>query len=215
LIQRLRPGTAFESISPRSVGGPATHIAAQTSPIEEELGAAAYRQAYAEGFEAGEQDGQREASRRQEAWERESEQRLSEQLDLLVQEREAFAALTASIGSQLSAQELVMERLAFEVALAGLSRAFGALQEDGQLLARMCTQVICEHKGEAAKLAISPSDKDKLPSHVMGVEVVVAEGLAPGQCRLLTSAGYAASSLAMRLHSIHDAMIEALGLSPP
>lgn len=217
MIRRLQHEDLLESITPRAVVGgrvlqPATP---DVLPQVDELDAQAYRQGYSEGFQAGEEDGRREAEQYQQAWEQETRQFLEEERQLLVREREELAALVAGLNEQLHAQSEEMEKLAFELALASLSRAFSAMQGDGELLQRLCGQMAEAYRSKATQLEVSATDRAHLPEQIEGLDIVVDYGLSSGECRIVTERGYAESSVAMRLEAIHGAMLEALGIDRP
>jgi flagellar biosynthesis/type III secretory pathway protein FliH len=214
MIRRLQHEDLLESITPRTVvGGRVLQpVAEDALPKAEELDAQAYRRGYAEGFQAGEEDGRREAEQYQQAWERETRQHLDEERQSLAREREELLALTASLGEQLLAQNKEVEKLAFEVALASLSQAFGAMQGDGELLQRLCGKMAEAYRGKATQLEVAAADRAHLPEQLEGLEIIVDYGLSCGECRIVTERGYAESSVAMRLEAIHSAMLEALGV---
>ncbi|MBE1162739.1 hypothetical protein [Dyella acidiphila] len=213
MIRRLPHDALLESIAPRSLHSvAAVPVAAadDISPVQE-LDAAAYRQGYAEGFQAGEEDGRREAEQYQQAWETEIKQGLEEEYRGLVQERETLAALVAGLHEQLRVQGEEMEQLAFELALASLARAFGTMHGDGALLQRLCRQMAEDYRGKVVRLEVSAADRSCLPEQLDGLEIAVEHALSPGECRIVTVRGYAESSIQARLDTIHGAMLEALG----
>jgi len=214
MIRRLRHEGLLESITPRPVnGGRAVHVVVQDEVTQaDELDAQAYRQGYAEGFQAGEQDGRREAEHYQQSWEQDIKQGLEEEYRALVQERENLAALVAGLNGQLHAQHEAMEQLAFELASASLSRAFGAMHGNGELLRSLCQQMADEYRGKVLRLEVSGADRAHLPEHMDGLEIHVEHGLSQGECRVVTARGYAESSIATRLDAIHHSMLEALGV---
>ena len=214
MIRRLQHEDLLESITPRTVvGGRVLQpVAEDALPKAEELDAQAYRQGYAEGFQAGEEDGRREVEQYQQAWERETRQHLDEERQSLAREREELLALTASLGEQLLAQNKEVEKLAFELALASLSQAFGAMQGDGELLQRLCAQMAEAYRGKATQLEVAAADRAHLPEQLEGLDIIVDYGLSSGECRIVTERGHAESSVAMRLEAIHVAMLQALGV---
>jgi flagellar biosynthesis/type III secretory pathway protein FliH len=216
MIRRLQHEGLLESITPRPVsGGRVLHPVVpqeEVAPVDE-LDAQAYRQGYAEGFQAGEEDGRREAEQFQQAWEEETKKALEEEYRGLVQERENLAALVAGLNEQLHNQSQAMEQLAFELALASLSHAFGSMHGDGELLQRLCQQLAEEYRGRVVKLEVSAADHAQLPEHIDGLDVVAEHGLSQGECRIVTARGYAESSIAARLDAIHAAMLDALGVT--
>jgi flagellar biosynthesis/type III secretory pathway protein FliH len=215
MIRRLPHEGLLESITPRPVnGGRVLHAVVPQEDVAQvdELDAQAYRKGYAEGFEAGEQDGRREAEQYQRAWEEETKQAMEEEYRGLVQERENLAALVAGLNEQLHSQSQAMEQLAFELASASLSRAFGVLHGDGELLQRLCQQMAEEYRGKVVKLEVSAIDRAHLPERIDGLEIAVEHALSQGECRVVSARGYAESSIVTRLDAIHGAMLEALGV---
>lgn len=213
MIRRLQHDVLLESIAPRAVRGGQVSDPIQSdsmTPIDE-LEVQAYKQGYAEGFQAGEQDGRREAEEYHQAWEQETCQHLEEELQSAISERERLSALITGLDEQLRAQVSEMEQLACELAMAGLSRVFASMQEDGELIRRLCMQMVEEYRGRAVRLEVSAADRDSLPEHVDGLDIVVEHGLSIGTCRIVMARGYAESSIAERIDAVHDAMREAEG----
>jgi flagellar biosynthesis/type III secretory pathway protein FliH len=126
-------------------------------------------------------------------------------------ERERLAALTDSMADALLSHAASMEELALEVALTSLSRAFGELPNDRQLLQRLCAQVVEEFRVRAVRVCVSIEDRPALPEHIEGLEVIAEGELVRGECRIVTERGQVESSVAMRLGAIFDTMLEALG----
>jgi flagellar assembly protein FliH len=212
VIRRLQADTICEAADRRQVAGgresPASiDIVESHDPVD----AVAYRTGYAEGFEAGESDGRREAAQRIQALEDQAHHRLQE----LVTERERLVVLLEAMAEALPRHAASMEELAFEVALTSLSRAFGQLQDDRQLLQRLCTQVVEEFRTKAVRVCVSVDDRSALPEHIAGLEVIAESGLARGECRIVTERGQVESSIAMRLSTICDTMLETLGAGRP
>lgn len=219
MIRRIPHEGLLEGITPRPVnGGRVLHV---VLPQEEEVASAddvdaqAYRQGYAEGFQAGEEDGRREAEQFQQAWEEETRKAMEEEYRGLLQERENLAALVAGLNEQLQNQSQAMEQLAFEVALASLSHAFGSMQGDRELMQRLCQQMAEEYRGKVVRLEVSATDRAHLPEQIDGLEIATEHGLSQGDCRIVTARGYAESSIEARLDAMHGAMLEALGVSRP
>jgi flagellar biosynthesis/type III secretory pathway protein FliH len=218
MIRRLQHGAMVESITPRTVTGGRVLVAPVEIAVEtstDNIDAQAYRQGYAEGFQAGEEDGRREAEQYQQAWEQEKRQQIEGEYQSLVQEREAMSALIWALNEQLRRHEESMEHAAFELALSGLAHAFGSMQSDDELLGRLCMQMAEEYRGKAVQLTVSSIDREHLPDHIQGLEVAVEHGLSPGECRIVTTRGYAESSIAVRLDAIYRAMLQSLGVERP
>lgn len=208
MIRRLQAGTILEAIDRRVVaGGRPVPAAIDSSIPHDPADTVAYRNGYAEGFEAGENDGLREATERTQRLEDDAHRRVQE----LAIERERLAALTDSMADALLSHAASMEELALEVALTSLSRAFGELPNDRQLLQRLCAQVVEEFRVRAVRVCVSIEDRPALPEHIEGLEVIAEGELVRGECRIVTERGQVESSVAMRLGAIFDTMLEALG----
>jgi flagellar biosynthesis/type III secretory pathway protein FliH len=218
MIRRLQHGAMVESITPRTVTGGRVFAAAVDVPLEattDEVDAQAYRRGYAEGFQAGEEDGRREAEQYHQAWEQETRQRMEGEYQSLVQEREELSVLVSALNEQLRRYEESMEQAAFELALSSVAHAFGSMQGDDELLGRLCMQMAEQYRGKAVRLTVSSADRVHLPDHIEGLEVAVEHGLSPGECRIVTTRGYSESSVAVRLDAIYRAMLQSLGVKRP
>jgi len=218
MIRRFQHADVSETATRRSLpGSHAMRAGSLDVDMEADAGvdAEAYRHGYAEGFEAGEQDGKREATRFHEAWESETRQRMEDEAAAVAKEREALAQLCEGLNAALRDQAEAMEELAFEVALAGMARAFGAMQGDGELLRRLCTQMVEEYRMRAEKLLVSPLDRARLPDNIGGLVVHIEPDLRAGECRIEMARGLVESSIGARLEAIHDATREALGIERP
>jgi len=213
MIRRLQHADVSETATRRSV--PGSHaIPTGSLGIDAGVGvdAEAYRQGYAEGFEAGEQDGKREAIRFHEAWESGTRQRLEAEVAAVAKEREALAQLSEGLNAALRDQAEALHELAFEVALAGMARAFGVMQGDGELIRRLCAQMVDEYRVRAEKLLVSQVDRACLPDDVGGLVVHVEPELRAGECRIEMARGLVESSIGARLEAIHGAMLQSLGI---
>lgn len=216
MIRRLQRADVSEIATRRPVSGaPAMRRDSLDVDTDTGVDAEAYRQGYAEGFEAGEQDGKREAIRFQEAWEREAKQLLEDQVAAAAKEKEALARLNEGLQTALREQAEAMQGLAFEVALAGMARAFGALRDDGELIRRMCAQMVEEYRMRAERLLVSPADRASLPDDFGGLAVQAEPDLRAGECRIEMARGQAESSIGARLDAIHCAMLASLGIERP
>lgn len=216
MIRRLQHADVFEAATRRAVlGNCGAHSASPGIDVDASVDAEAYRQGYAEGFEAGERDGKQEAIRFHEAWESETKQRLEDEASAALKEKEALARLNEGLQAALRDQAEAMQELAFEVASAGMARAFGAMQGDGELLRRLCAQMVEEYRTRAEKLLVSPADRARLPDDFGGLAVHVGPELRIGECRIEMARGLAESSIGARLEAIHGAMLDSLGIERP
>lgn len=212
MIQRLARDALLEATTHRVVAGgqPAAPVA-ETVVVEQDPAAEAYRLGYVEGYEAGESDGLRDAKQRMQKLEDAARDRLDE----LEGERERLSALIDGLGEAVNRHGDAMEALAFELALASLARAFGQMQDDGQLLRRLCARTAEEFRAKAVRLVVSAQDRSVLPEHIDGLEVEVGRGLTAGECLLETDRGQIESSIGLRLGAIHEAMLRTLGVAAP
>jgi hypothetical protein len=213
VIQRLPNDALLEATTRRVVAGgqpPAIRMA-ETAAADTDPAAEAYRLSYAEGYEAGESDGLRDAAQRMQELEDAARDRLGE----LERERERLTVLVDGMGEALRRHGEAMEELAFEVALASLARAFGQMQGDGQLLRRLCTQMAAEVRAEAVRLVVAEPDRPLLPARIDGLDVETGRELIAGECLLETGRGRIESSIGQRLRVIHDTMLQALGADTP
>jgi len=213
MIRRLRHADVSEVAARRPVSG-GREVAVVDSHEAEDLGVDAYRLAYAEGFKAGEQDGRREAAQFQKTWERETRQHLEDEILSVATEKENLTRLHDGLVEAMHNQVESMQTLAFEIALASMARAFGAMQDDGELLRRLCAQVTEEYRAKAIRLVVSQADRTRLPDRLEGLDVGVVSDLNPGECRIEMARGQAESSVATRIETIYDAMLETLGIEP-
>lgn len=209
MIQRLSHDAVREATIHRVVAG---GKALETTTVPElpslqDVEAEAYRLAYAEGYEAGEADGLRDAERRIQSIEDKAQENLHE----AQRERERLSALLGGLNEAVRLHDEAMETLAFEIALASLQHAFGAMSEDRQLLQRLCRCMADEFRAKATRLVVSMQDRPCLPDEIEGLSVVVEPGLSPGECRISTGRGEIESSTAQRLAAIHEAMQQMLG----
>ncbi|MFC4527559.1 hypothetical protein ISN76_07690 [Dyella halodurans] len=172
--------------------------------------AALYGDGYREGFEAGEADALREAAVRLEKVETELRIRLEEAEAALLQARDQWDALAAGLANAEQARAANMEKDAFEIALLALSAVFGENTGDRELLGRLVTQVISDHRSDALCLQVAESDLALLPSQIDGIRVESIAGLAPGACALLTARGRVETSIEARLDAIYRSMVQAL-----
>lgn len=213
MIQRLPHDALLEATTHRVVAGgqrPAAHVA-ETVVAAEDPAAEAYRLGYAEGYEAGESDGLRDAKQRMQKLEEAARDRLNE----LEGERERLFVLIEGLAEATQRHDEAMEALAFELALVSLAHAFGQLQEDGQLLRRLCARVADEYRAKAVRLVVSVQDRSLLPEQIDGLEVETERGLVAGECRLVTGRGQIGSSIGQRLAAIYEAMLRTLVVAAP
>lgn len=212
MIRRLPAASLVESAMPRPLAAAQVHLPVLPDVVShiDEADARTYREAYAEGFQAGEEDGRREAEQYQRAWEEETRKQLEEEHRAMVQEREKLAALLASLNEQLRSYHEGMEQLAFEIALHCLAAGFGSREGDVDWMHRLCSQMAKGYRGRNLRLEVSEADCHTLPERIEGVEIAVEHSLSAGECRLVTDRGFAETSLKVRLEAIYGAMLETL-----
>ena len=213
MIRRI-PGSVVVEEAPRRVGRgekSSSVVVADSIPVADSAEVEGYRKGYAEGFEAGECDGLQDAKARMQALEEEVLRRRDE----LILEQERLRHLIDGVDDALERHEQEMKAMAYELALVSLSQAFGHLQEDRQLLQRLCAQVAEEFRAKATRLAVSPEDRVYLPAAINGLDLIDDPAISRGVCRVVTERGYVETSIDMRLASIYRAMREALEIDSP
>jgi len=210
MIRRLAHDAVRETVTHHVVAGGSLPAlpAADAAVLADTVDTGTYRNGYAEGYEAGESDGLRDAARRMQELEEAARNRLQE----LADERDRLAALVEGVAGAVQRHNEAMETLAVEVALASLRHAFGEMQGDRPLVQRLCTRIVEEFRVNAMRVVVSAQDRSVLPEHLDGLEVVVEPGLTPGECRVVTGRGYVESSIGQRLKVIYEAMLESLGI---
>lgn len=210
MIRRLQQDSIREATVHHVVVGGSipTSPVVDTAALADLIDAEAYRSGYAEGYEAGESDGLRDATQRMQELEDLARTRVQE----LADERDRMTTLIDGIADAVHSHNEAMEALAIEVALASLARAFGQMQGDRQLVQRLCAQVVDEFRVKAVRVAVSAQDRAALPERLEDLEVVVEPGLDQGDCRVVTKRGQMESSIGQRLKTIYEAMLESLGV---
>ncbi|WP_158755853.1 FliH/SctL family protein [Dyella sp. S184] len=216
MIRRLGTDAVLETIGRRLVAG-GREVPPFVAPVhaEDPSGTQAYRSGYAQGFEAGEQDGLRTVEAYKQQIETDARARLDAALQDLSRERERLASCAEGLGDALDRYGAALEDMAFEIALASLARSFGEMSGDHALLRRLCTQMVEEHRAKAVSLRVSTGDRAVLPEHISGLEVIEDAGLADGECRIETSHGHVETSMAMRLEAIVATMLDTLRTTRP
>jgi flagellar biosynthesis/type III secretory pathway protein FliH len=210
MIRRLQHDAFREATVHHVVAGGSipTSPVVDAAALADLIDAEAYRSGYAEGYEAGESDGLRDATQRMQELEDSARTRVQE----LADERDRLATLVDGIAEAVHGHNEAMEALAIEVALASLTRAFGQMEGDRQLIQRLCAQMVDEFRVKAVRIAVSTQDRAVLPERLDDLEVVVEPGLGQGDCRVVTKRGQMESSIGQRLKAIYEAMLESLGI---
>ncbi|MFC5743554.1 FliH/SctL family protein [Dyella tabacisoli] len=211
MIRRLQADTRYE-MTPRRItaGGEQTPVLDEAAPAADSVDQQAYRDGYAKGFAAGESDGKRDMQTRLQALENDARQQFDALQQELSTERGRLAALIDVLTSAQQHHDNMVKELAFEVALESLARTFSRMRVDRPLLLGLCEQLVEEFRAKAIRLCVSASDRAALPDQIEGMDIVVGPGLASGECALMTERGQVESSIASRLKSIYEAMLEAL-----
>lgn len=169
-----------------------------------------YRQAYLEGFAAGEVDGRKEAQRQAHASLKQLEQsladaekaKLSWQNDLQLA-MDQFARVTAEQGDTI-------ERLAADIAEVAVRRIVGQLHAERRAVEAACVETLRDLQIESAQVRVSPSDREAFGVLPPGIEVIADGSLEPGSCLLRSSRGDIDAGLRRQLTRLHDALAAAL-----
>jgi len=218
MIRRLPHDAIIETRVRRGIGSTREHSAIEVpivlnTDVEEDV--VAYRDGYREGFEAGERDAIADADLRLQELELQLRQRFDAEMAALEGARVGLAALTDGLAEAIERYGQSMEGLSFEIALASLTHALGSMQEDDQLMRRLCSTMAQEYRAKATRICVAPADRAALPEHLENLEISVDTDLSPGHCRVVTAHGLTESSVALRLTAIYGAMLHTLGVSRP
>ena len=210
MIRRLSDAAALSE---------AAQLPSMVSPhaavLVDETDTARFSDGYREGFEAGEADGLREAEVRFAKLETELRDRHEKAEALLLDERNRWSELAASLASAELARAAVMQEDTFEMALLALAAVLGEGMGEGELLARLVTRVIDEYRSDALCLQVAEADLALLPAQINGVRIEAGAGMLPGSCALMTARGRIETSIKERLDTVHRAMLKALeGMAP-
>lgn len=211
MIRRLNDAMLIETVPRRLTTEGRLTDKAEAAADEAE----AFRAGYRDGFEAGEADGLREAMQRASVVEDELRHRLEAEELALATERERLKALIEGLAATQRDNALQMERAAFEIALHSMMLAFGAMEEDRELLRRLIGKLAGDFRADVLSVQVARDDRDFLPQEIDGLEILVRDGLTAGSCVLTTARGQIETSIADRLSAIHQSMLEAADRSRP
>lgn len=193
---------------PRRDDVPAIDIAEPVSPSPDE--AAAFKQAYLEGFEAGYADGDKEARRHWE--EAESAARAATESARAEREtwREQVAALTVAFADARARLEAGMEALAIEIAFAATCHLLGQAHVEQRLLPALCRAVLENARPGPLQVRVAESDLCLLSELGEEVDVVADPALRTGDCIVSTPRGDRDGSIETRLCALQTALLDTL-----
>ncbi|MEI7037465.1 FliH/SctL family protein [Fulvimonas yonginensis] len=205
----VRMGAASRPLD-RSPTGPAIAVDMPPAGAED-----IYKQAYLEGFAAGEEDGRREAERQAS----ESLKRLEEaRSDVEAVRRgwqesllEAMEQFTRAAERQAEA----VERLAADVAEIAVRRIVGRLHAERRAVEAACREALRDLHIESAQVRVSPCDREAFAEVPTGIELVADSSLEAGSCLIRSSLGDVDAGLATQLANLREALAGTLAEGRP
>ncbi|ULU23712.1 FliH/SctL family protein [Dyella terrae] len=206
MIRRLSDAMGADSAMPYLP----TQVASSAMPEVAPADTKAYSDGYREGFEAGDEDSRREAEARLAAIENELRGRFETAESLLHAERERLSVLLERLAESEAQRVMAMEAAAFEIALLCISKAFGERDGDQALIGRLVSGMVQEFRSDAVRLQVADSDRQLLPEQIDGMAIESDPAMSPGSCALVTQRGRIETSIAERLTTIHQAMVDSL-----
>lgn len=145
----------------------------------------------------------------------EIEQSCADRIEQLELARDGLRQLSAQIGQRYAEHEAELRSAAVEIAYAAVLRVLGDDPDAARrgLTARICEQLLAEHRQRPAVLRVGPEDLAAVAEGLAGNEelrVVADSFLRPGECRLETRKGSYDTRLEDRLETLKRTFLAAL-----
>lgn len=213
MIRRISASAVVLNSTPRQLGESAPGIdlsKEQVACAADESDAEQFRQGYTDGFEAGKEDGLREAQLQIETFKDALTKQWEEQRVALDAQRDGLSKACAEIGQQIRERLSDLEQVAGEVALACLQHVLGEIHRDSGLIATFCASMVDEHRTKAISLRVGTDVGAALHGEIDGVEVVVDASVPRWSCRLETDNGVLEANFPDRLTAIQRSVMALL-----
>lgn len=169
-----------------------------------------YRQAYLEGFAAGEDDGRKEAQRQA----ADSLKRLEEALAEAEAARRRWEEGLREAAGQFARTSLdqgeAVEKLAADVAEITVRRIVGRLHAERRAVEAVCRETLRALHVESAQVRVSLVDHDALAELPPGIELIADASLESGDCVLRSPLGDIEAGLATQLAQLRETLTAAL-----
>lgn len=169
-----------------------------------------YRQAYLEGFTAGEEDGRKEAQRQASESLKRLEDALAETEAAKQRWQEGLRDAVEQFVRTTRDQGESVERLAADLAEVAVRRIVGRLHAERRAVEAACRETLRALQIEFAQVRVSPADREAFAELPPGIELVADAALEPGDCVLRSPAGDIEAGLATQLAQLRQTMAAAL-----
>lgn len=169
-----------------------------------------YKQAYLDGFSAGEEDGRKEAERQAQDALGRLERAIADADAARERWQESMREALGQFSLVTASQQDAIERLAAQVAEISVSRIVGRMHAEGRAVEAACRETLRELEIESAQIRVSPSDLETLGELPPGVDLVPDPSLEPGSCLLRSPLGDVDAGLSSQLARLREALANAL-----
>lgn len=170
-----------------------------------------YRKAYLEGFEAGFEDGDKEA--RNALQEAQDAARASTEAARTEQERwqSALVGLASQFAQAQKEHQAQMEALAVTIAYASVCRLVGRIHAENGLIAALCGEALESMHVEPTQLRVAGADRTMLEESSLALPIVVDPGLQAGDCVIETPLGGIDAGIELQLRALLQTLLDTLG----
>jgi flagellar biosynthesis/type III secretory pathway protein FliH len=165
-----------------------------------------YKQAYLEGFAAGEEDGRKEAQRRASESLKRLEEALAEAETAKQRWKDGLSEAAGQFARTAQQQGEVLEQLAANVAEIAVRRIVGRLHAEHRAVEAVCRETLRALHLESAQVRVCPSDCHAFAELPPGIDLVADASLEPGDCVLRSPQGDIEAGLATQLNRLRETL---------
>ena len=164
-----------------------------------------YKQAYLEGFAAGEEDGRKEAQRQASESLTQLERALADVETSRQEWQEGLRDALEQFAHATAQQNEAIEVLAAKAAEIAVRRIVGRLHAEDRATEAACRETLRALAIASAQVRVSPSDFDAFAGLPPGIELIADPSLEPGACLVHSLQGDIDAGLATQLEQLHGA----------
>lgn len=208
-VRKLAPGAIQLGTSSRAVGaapGVARPPGATPSPCAQDI----YKQAYLDGFAAGQEDGRKEAQQQNSRTLGKLQDALAEAAAARRDWQEGMALAAARFEQACAQQQEQIAQLAAEVAELAVRKIVGRLHADRRAVSAVCRETIDALGLKTVEVRISQSDLAGFPELAPAIELVGDPSLKAGECLLRSPLGDIDAGIATQLAQLRESLVAAL-----
>jgi flagellar assembly protein FliH len=169
-----------------------------------------YKQAYLEGFEAGEEDGRNEARRQASQALAQLEEARAEADAARQRWREGLQEAMAQFEQATARQNIAVAKLAADLAEIAVRKIVGRLHAEHRAVEAACVETLRALHIDATQVRINPVDREGFVETIPGIELMADASLEPGACLLRSPLGDIDAGLATQLAQLRQALTAAL-----